>query len=408
MEYPKLRYVEAFPVEAQGQKLVCLRDPENLSDRVLFVSPEALFIISLFDGKHSILDIQKKYMTQFKILIFLDEIQGLINQLDEALMLDSENYRNFRNKLEEEFKNSRVRESSHAGLSYPQEANEIKNWLSSFFENAEKSHPSNSDLGKITGIISPHIDFRRGGHSYALAYRELINRCDADVFIIFGTSHFANVENPFILTKKNFRTPFGEVETDAEIVEKLVKQTECDLFEGEIAHRTEHSIEFQVVFLQYLYREIKNFKIVPILCNSFFRMIQNVDSPMANTSVSMFLKGIKGIIEGLGDKAFAIAGADLAHVGLKFGDTEPVSQPALIWIKQRDLLSLSFTENLDAEGFFNTIKEEKDRRKICGLSPIYALLSTIKAERGKILDYDQALEPDTGSVVSFASVGFYS
>ena len=408
MEYPKLRYVEAFPVEAQGQKLVCLRDPENLSDRVLFVSPEALFIISLFDGKHSILDIQEKYMRQFGKLIFRDEIQGLVNQLDEALMLDNKNYRNFKNKLEEEFKNSRVRESSHAGLSYPQEANEIKNWLSSFFENAEKSHPSNSDLGKITGIISPHIDFRRGGHSYALAYRELINRCDADFFIIFGTSHFANVENPFILTKKNFRTPFGEVETDAEIVEKLVKQTECDLFEGEIAHRTEHSIEFQVVFLQYLYREIKNFKIVPILCNSFFRMIQNVDSPMANTSVSMFLKGIKGIIEGLGDKAFAIAGADLAHVGLKFGDTEPVSQPALIWIKQRDLLSLSFTENLDAEGFFNTIKEEKDRRKICGLSPIYALLSTIKAERGKILDYDQALEPDTGSVVSFASVGFYS
>ena len=408
MEYPKLRYVEAFPVEAQGQKLVCLRDPENLSDRVLFVSPEALFIISLFDGKHSILDIQEKYMRQFGKLIFRDEIQGLVNQLDEALMLDNKNYRNFKNKLEEEFKNSRVRESSHAGLSYPQEANEIKNWLSSFFENAEKSHPSNSDLGKITGIISPHIDFRRGGHSYALAYRELINRCDADVFIIFGTSHFANVENPFILTKKNFRTPFGEVETNAEIVEKLVKQTECDLFEGEIAHRTEHSIEFQVVFLQYLYREIKNFKIVPILCNSFFRMIQNVDSPMANTSVSMFLKGIKGIIEGLGDKAFAIAGADLAHVGLKFGDTEPVSQPALIWIKQRDLLSLSFTENLDAEGFFNTIKEEKDRRKICGLSPIYALLSTIKAERGKILDYDQALEPDTGSVVSFASVGFYS
>ena len=408
MEYPKLRYVEAFPVEAQGQKLVCLRDPENLSDRVLFVSPEALFIISLFDGKHSILDIQEKYMRQFGKLIFRDEIQGLVNQLDEALMLDNKNYRNFKNKLEEEFKNSRVRETSHAGLSYPQEANEIKNWLSSFFENAEKSHPSNSDLGKITGIISPHIDFRRGGHSYALAYRELINRCDADVFIIFGTSHFANVENPFILTKKNFRTPFGEVETDAEIVEKLVKQTECDLFEGEIAHRTEHSIEFQVVFLQYLYREIKNFKIVPILCNSFFRMIQNVDSPMANTSVSMFLKGIKGIIEGLGDKAFAIAGADLAHVGLKFGDTEPVSQPALIWIKQRDLLSLSFTENLDAEGFFNTIKEEKDRRKICGLSPIYALLSTIKAERGKILDYDQALEPDTGSVVSFASVGFYS
>ena len=238
MDYPKLRYVEAFPVEAQGQKLVCLRDPQNLSGRVLFVSSEALFIISLFDGKHSILDIQEKYMRQFKTLVFRDEIQGLINQLDEALMLDSENYRNFRNKLEEEFKNSRVRESSHAGLSYPQEAHEVKNWLSSFFEKTEQSHPPKSEDGKINGIISPHIDFRRGGRSYALAYRELINRCDADLYIIFGTSHYADVENPFILTKKNFKTPFGEVETDTEILEKLVERCNWNLFEGEIAHRT--------------------------------------------------------------------------------------------------------------------------------------------------------------------------
>jgi AmmeMemoRadiSam system protein B len=71
-------------------------------------------------------------------------------------------------------------------------------------------------------------------------------------------------------------------------------------------------------------------------------------------------------------------------------------------------LSLSFTENLDAEGFFKSVEEEKDKRRICGLSPIYALLSTIKAKKGKLLHYDQALEPDTGSVVSYASVGFYS
>ena len=408
MDYPKLRYVEAFPVEAQGQKLVCLRDPQNLSGKILFVSSEALFIISLFDGKHSILDIQEKYMRQFKILIFRDEIQGLINQLDEALLLDSENYRGFKKKLEEEFKNSSVRESSHAGLSYPQEANEVKNWLSSFFEKAEQSHPPKSDDGKINGIISPHIDFRRGGRSYALAYRELINRCDADLFIIFGTSHFADVQNPFILTKKNFKTPFGEVETDTEVVEKLVERHDWNLFEGEITHRAEHSIEFQVVFLQYLFRESKKFKIVPILCNSFFRMIQNGDSPKNDEKITGFLNIIRETTEILGNRVFVIAGADLAHVGLKFGDPEPVSQSTLTWIKQRDLLSLSFTENLNPEGFFNSIKEEKDKRKICGLSPIYALLSTIKAEKGKILDYDQALEPDTGSVVSFASVGFYS
>lgn len=408
MDYPKIRYVEAFPVEMQKQKLICLRDPQNLSGKMVFVSSEALFIISLFDGRHSILDIQEEFMRQFGNLVFRNEIEGLINQLDEALILDSERYRNFKKNLEAGFKNSMVRESSHAGLSYPHEATELKSWLDGYFREAEQSHPTKASSGEIRGIISPHIDFGRGGRSYALAYRELADTCDADTFIILGTSHYADVENPFILTRKNFRTPFGEAQNDVEIVGELVNSCNWELFEGEIAHRTEHSIEFQVVFLQYLFGEKKNFKIVPILCNSFFRMIQNGDSPKNDKRVLTFLNAIREIIKSLGSKAFVIAGADMAHVGLKFGDPEPVTKPTLKWIKERDLISLSFTEQLNSEGFFSSIEEEKDKRKICGLSPIYTLLSTIEAEMGKILDYDQALEPDTGSAVSFASVGFYS
>ena len=406
MNRPRLRYVEAFPVDYQGQKLVCLRDPQNLSGKILFVSSEALFIISQFDGKHSIIDIQETFMRQFGDLIFRDEIDGLINQLDEALMLDSENYRNFKTNLEEEFKNSAVRKPSHAGLSYPHEADEVKKWLNDLFERADLSHPATSHNGRIRGIISPHIDFRRGGHSYALAYRELIDS-DADTFIVFGTSHYAEVENPFILTKKHFITPFGEADTDTKIVEELTQHCNWDLFEGEIFHRQEHSIEFQVVFLQHLFGDKKKFKIVPILCNSFFSMIHNGKSPREDGNVSTFLNLIGDLISSK-NGAFVIAGADMAHVGLKFGDTEPVGESTLTWIKERDLLSLSFTENIDAEGFFRSVEVEKDKRKICGLSPIYALLSTIRAEKGKLLHYDQALEPDTGSVVSYASVGFYS
>lgn len=411
MDYPKLRYIEAFPVNVNGQRLICLRDPQNLSGKIVFVSPESLFIISLFDGKHSILDIQEKFMRQFGRLVFSDEIKRLISQLDEALLLDSENYRAFKRKIEEEFRKSSVRESSHCGLSYPERSDELKSWLESFFKEAEHYNASKQPDDVITrGIISPHIDFRRGGKSYAVAYRELLNFCDPEICLIFGTSHYADVENPFILTSKNFKTPFGEVETDKEIIEELVRHCSWDLFYGEIAHRSEHSIEFQVVFLQYVcgLRKKKKFKIVPILCNSFFKMVNNGTSPKEDERVSYFLKLINDIVEALDKRVCIIAGADLAHVGLKFGDPQPVTQSILNWVKQRDTLSLSFAEKIDAEGFFKSIEEEKDKRKICGLSPIYSLLSTVKATYGKILDYDQALEPDTGSVVSFASMGFYS
>src|SRR3989304_3781765 len=75
----------------------------------------------------------------------------------------------------------------------------------------------------------------------------------------------------------------------------------------------------------------------------FFRMIQNGDSPKNDEKITGFLNIIRETTEILGNRVFVIAGADLAHVGLKFGDPEPVSQSTLTWIKQRDLLSLSFT-----------------------------------------------------------------
>ena len=198
------------------------------------------------------------------------------------------------------------------------------------------------------------------------------------------------------------------METDIELIETLKKSCDWDPFEGEVAHITEHSIEFQVVFLQYLFSNRKQFKILPILCNSFQRLIQNGNSPEDDVKVSTFLKSMNGIINTLGHRVFVIAGADLAHVGQKFGDAEPVNESTLRWIKERDLVSLSFTEQINADGFYRSIEEEKDRRKICGISPIYSLLSTINAKQGTLIDYDQALEPDTGSVASFASVGFYS
>jgi AmmeMemoRadiSam system protein B len=408
MDYPKLNNIEAFPVEYRGQKLICLRDPRNIKGNALFVSPTTLFIIQHFDGKHSIVDIQKSYMERFRSILFRDDITNLIKQLDESLLLQSENYQRHQEGIREEFEKSIFREPSHAGLSYPSDREELAMWFDGFLDNANRLQPTTSENGRITGLISPHIDFNRGGTSYALAYKELIDHAEADVFIIFGTSHYAEVNNPFLLTKKHFKSPFGEVETDFKLVEMLEKSCDWNPFEGEVAHITEHSIEFQVVFLQYLFRNRRQFKILPILCNSFQRLIQNGGSPTNDVKVSSFLKLIREIVTTLGDKVFVIAGADLAHVGQKFGDSEPVNESTLRWIKERDLVSLSFTEQINADGFYRSVEEEKDRRKICGLSPIYSLLSTINAKKGELIDYDQALEPDTGSVVSFASVRFYS
>jgi len=95
MEYPKLNPIEAFPVEHEGQRVICLRDPNNLSDKVLLVSQETVFIISLFDGKSSIEDIQSKCKEKFGDTLPSDELEHLISELDDALLLDSRKFKDF-------------------------------------------------------------------------------------------------------------------------------------------------------------------------------------------------------------------------------------------------------------------------------------------------------------------------
>ncbi len=405
IEYPKLRYVEAIPSEENGKKVVYLRDPQNPGGNVIAVSPSTVIALSLFDGEKSVEDICGILSGRFGGEVRKEDIENLVSKLDEALFLDSPRYREHRSGVEREFRESEVREAGFAGLSYPSSADELGEWFGRFLEEAGGEN-GNGETGKLKGIVSPHIDYSRGGVSYAKAYATL-PESEADVFIIFGTSHYGQVDNPFILTKKNFRTPLGEAKTNAEIIERLEAACGWDLFEGELSHKTEHSIEFQVAFLQYMLGGKRDFTIVPVLCTSFHRMVTEGSSPSEDERVSKFLGEMKEIISGLGERAFIIAGADMAHVGLKFGDNDRVNDETLGVIRERDLASLAFGENMDAEGFYRSIESEKDWRKICGLSPIYAALSTTGAKRGVLLDYDQALEPDTGSVVSYASMGFY-
>ena len=79
MEYPKLRELEAFPVESAGEKAICLRDPLNYTEKSLFVPYNVYYIISHFDGNHSITDIQAKYSQQYGELLFIDNIKKIIH-----------------------------------------------------------------------------------------------------------------------------------------------------------------------------------------------------------------------------------------------------------------------------------------------------------------------------------------
>ena len=396
MNFPALRNIEIFPINHEEQQLLCLRDPEGFVEEQLLLTPAAFFIAAMLDGNRSVLDIQYEFAQRFDgQILFSNDIESTVGYLDEHGFLFSERFWKLRDRVLHDFQENPIRAAYLAGKSYPEDPLTLRSFLAQQFtrEGAPGNLPE-SDVQRekpLTGLIAPHIDFQRGGHSYAHAYSELSRNRKPEIVLIFGVAH-AGPPAPFILTRKNFDTPFGSIETDADIVEALATSCSWNPWEHEITHRTEHSIEFQVVMLSLLYGT--NIRIVPVLCGNF----ENGVTP----EIMKFLEACKGQVRD--ENATVLAAADLSHVGKRFGDGFDISETIIGEIQKRDEADLQHALAGNAEAFFNSVMADQNARRVCGIYAIYSTVQIIGAP-GRLLHYSYAHDP-SGGIVSFASVSY--
>jgi AmmeMemoRadiSam system protein B len=158
------------------------------------------------------------------------------------------------------------------------------------------------------------------------------------------------------------------------------------------------------VFLRYLFAGRREFTIVPILASFLHECLALGKDPEADPTAARFFEALRETMATSRRKVCLVAGADLAHVGPRFGDPEPVSPAQLRVVDSEDRAMLESVTALDPRGFFESVAREGDRRRICGLSPIYTLLRTVDADRGALLKYAQW--PDPQGTVTFASAAF--
>ena len=404
---PRLRPLDAFPVEVQGRKMVYLRDPEGFSEQTLAVPYNAYFLLMHFDGDHSIVDLQEAYAKRFNgVLVTAQEIEQLTQRLDEALLLENDRFAAARSEREDAFRAAPSRAAIHSGASYPDEPAALRQTIEGFFDSEEGPGPPEGRNGGevLKGVVAPHIDFGRGGPCFAWAYKAVADSPPPDVFVVLGTGHSARC--PFVLTGKDYETPFGPVRADVELVEGLARETEQDLFEDEFVHRGEHSIEFQTVFLKYLYPD-SEVSIVPILCGSFHGLVPDGGSPKDSPVVSGFIDALRRAVEASGKRVCFVAGVDLSHVGARFGDPDPLTDGFIAEVERVDREVLEAVENLDPEALHRVTYGQGDRTRICGASSLYTLLQTIQAERAELLRYDRTIDGEAQSLVSFASMALY-
>ncbi|MFH1051381.1 MAG: AmmeMemoRadiSam system protein B [bacterium] len=405
---PKLREdidIE-FLKENDGDYAILI-DRYGYAPQPLAIQSAFLKVLDLIDGNLNFNELLKSIKAHLKIDMKSQLLIEILKELNDRCFLESPNFYFSKYQLDY-YKSIPIRPAVCEGLSYSPDTTELELELENILSAVNKKEVRQN----ANFIIVPHIDFSIGKIShevYAPAYHSIRNT-DADLFVIFGTSHYGN-SDLFMLSEKDFQTPLGIAKTDKEILQDLKDSLRENITIDEIAHRFEHSIELQVVLLQYLFKD-KDFTILPVLTGPMETFLYKKLQPNKDNGFFNFISSLNESILKRNKKPMFIASGDMAHIGRKFQDNFD-AEPALTQLKIEDGELINHIINCDSEALFNKIAENNDKRKICGLAPIYALLESQKNEneknrhKGKLLNYNQWNEVETRSAVSFASIAFY-
>jgi AmmeMemoRadiSam system protein B len=135
-----------------------------------------------------------------------------------------------------------MRAPAVSGQFYPRSKNDLEREISRCFAGVPAVEKD------VLGAVVPHAGYMYSGNTAAHVYSSLP---EADTFVLLGPNH-TGYGSPVAVSSENWSTPLGEVSSDIEFIRALPGRI-IDMDES--AHKYEHSIEVQLPFLQYRFRE---------------------------------------------------------------------------------------------------------------------------------------------------------
>lgn len=397
---PQLRFnLDFMPSPDPTKPGLYIRDPYGYSEATLLVPPPLVEALECFDGEQSATDLRSE-LVRITGEIQVGEIEKhLHDSLDEAGFLENDRYREMKAGREAAFAADPVRLANFAGSAYPAQPASLSALLRSRVGEA-------GGKPETVAIAAPHASPDSGWNSYRSAYRALPSRAEAQnkTFVILGTSHYGAPDR-FGLTRKQFITPFGQARTDEDLVARLEAAAPGAVRMEDYCHSVEHSIEFQIVFLQHLYGP--DVSILPILCGPFVKSIYEGVMPEANDHLARFFGALSDIGIKEAKRLFWILGVDMAHMGRRYGD--PLRAKAnigeMLAIEGRDRHRIAQISCGDRSAYWSLVQEAHDDLKWCGSAPFYTFMKVMPGLEGELLDYQQ-WQIDPESVVSFGAMRF--
>ncbi len=402
---PPLRLnLDFFPSPVEDKPGLVIRDPFHYSDATLIVPPALVACLEFFDGEQNELDL-RAFLVQITGDVQSGELADhLIETLSNAGFLQDEKFERRKAEAERRFAESNVREASQAGSGYPAEAAELSETMRGYMNGTGEAAPVAS--GRVLAIAAPHVSPFGGVEAYRAAYSALSPSDAGRTFVVLGTSHYGEPDR-IGLTRKPFRTPFGDTTSDLSIVDALAREAGDGAVMEDYCQAIEHSIEFQVVFLQHLFGA--GIRVVPILCGSYANSLYRGGMPEDSEAVRRIFGALGELAGREGDRLLWVLGIDMAHMGRRYGDdiSAAADRDEMTVVARRDRSRIERMEAGDARGFWELVQENRDDLKWCGSAPVYSFLKAVPGARGELLRYQQ-WNIDEQSVVSFAGMRFHS
>lgn len=145
-----------------------------------------------------------------------------------------------------------------AGRFYPADKGELTKSLSGLFANCKKTQ---NNL-RVRAIISPHAGYIFSGEIAASAFSAIPENAVYKNIFIIGSSHVMFYDGASVYNKGDYITPLGKISVNWEIANQLILKEAVFCFPAD-AHLKEHSIEVQIPFIQYYFKDSPT--IVPII-----------------------------------------------------------------------------------------------------------------------------------------------
>ena len=398
-KFARLRQdIQIIPTQYQKKTVYLIEDPLGLVPTGLILNQDTINILAVLSQCRSFQEFTYQLTRlQGGVMVNQENVTSIFQKFDDWRLLHSETFQDAKRQAIADYLKQPVRLAALAGHGYPAEKEELNRQLDIVMKNVMIASSPIPENRKVRAIIAPHIDLRVGTETYGIAYQYWPQWVPKRI-LLMGTGHRLSGAF-FSVTTKDFETPLGVLHTDKDAVEKIRHMGGAALASNDIAHRKEHSLELQIIFIQKCLQGRK-VPIIPILCGSFHSIMEAVQRPSEYLQIAVVLSALRDLT--MQPDTLIVASVDLSHIGPKFGhrfDSRNLEEKARL----HDREIMQSLETGDVKKLWDTVYKERDKYNVCGFSTLATLLEITGDVKGSIVDYNLWHEDATNSAVSFAA-----